>query len=105
MERALELLLRQVDDALGALSARPGTPAHAPLDTLGDLLRTRLRTALLADDLDEALRAARELEAAVAALPLPEADLDPRERAEVLAAMVELLRAAAGLHHQIGSLR
>jgi acyl-CoA reductase-like NAD-dependent aldehyde dehydrogenase len=103
MERAVELLLRQVDDALDALRARPGTPATAPLDTLEALLRTRLRPTLAAGDLANAAHAARELEAAVAALPLPGLDLDPRERAEVLAAMVELLRAAAGLHHQIAS--
>ncbi len=101
MDRTVELLLRQMAEALKALRDRPGAPEAAQLDALETIRRDSLLPALAADDMAQAAAAARALELKVAELPLPEVALSSALRADVLALQVELLRTAAGLHHAL----
>lgn len=104
MDRATELLQRQMRVALAGLRPLPGAPEAALLDALEEQLEHGLVPALAEGDFPRAVTLARQLERRVAELPLPEAELSPALRAEVLALQVELLRTAAGLHHALATL-
>jgi hypothetical protein len=101
MDRAIETLLEQVHDALLALRRRPGATFGAQLDDLDRLFEDRLRRAATEGDLAAAVEAVRAMHAQVAELPLPAIRLNPGQRAEILSAQVELLRATIRLHHHL----
>jgi hypothetical protein len=102
MDRSIETLLQQVNDALLALRRRPGATFGTLIDDLERHFADRLKQAVTAGETETAVEAACELLAQVAELPLPSIRLSPGLRAEILAAQVELLRATARLYHHIG---
>jgi hypothetical protein len=104
MERAVDMLLRQMGEALASLREQRGAPGRELLDELEAIRRDRLLAAIEADNLHQAAEAAHVLELKVAELPLPQVQLSPAERAEALSLQVELLRTAAGIHHEIQAL-